>query len=50
MERSSNSDPGSVDLPGAQTGAQVGSQAARSATARYYAAGLRIAEAFADQG
>jgi len=50
MERSSNSEPGSLDLPGARTGAQVGSLPARSAAVGQWAAGLRIAEEFADQG
>ncbi len=50
MERSSNSEPGTLDLPGTQTGAQMGSLPARSAVVRQWAAGLRIAEEFADQG
>jgi hypothetical protein len=50
MERSSNSEPGSLDLPGARTGARVGSLPGRSAADRHWAADLRIAEEFADQG
>jgi hypothetical protein len=49
MERSSNLEPGSLDLPGARRGAQVGSLPVRSAAGRLWAVRPRIAEEFADQ-